>query len=349
MPSSSVWMSAPLATVAAMIGWIVVCCTLASRCKTLPDLRAGSGRGWAACPSPACPDPARRPASDGARAAPFGYSRRLALVAGHHVNLIDLHLTLQPGCGDFGHEATAQMLRHGLHVGRAQVQLQGDLPVREVQAHEVEAQHPHAQRLMVSGQHCPGEVVKAPDTGLAAIALPMRLGVVAPVADHCTAAAAGTAHALWPAVLAHEGEALGIVHQAGKVDQVRCSHDGRSSSREPVGCSRSSHHSRCPPNALPKPTTPEPDKSQKYLGGTIRAPARWGVAVTALRQKPGSTRLHVETQDSLIEAANAVIATGPYQHPAIPDHCDLNPDSPDGLASESPLRAVYQMNSETCA
>src|SRR5438046_1045704 len=116
---------------------------------------------------------------------------------------------------------------------------------------------------MVSGQRRAGEVVKAPGAGLTAIALPMRLGVVAPVADHRIAAAAGAAHALWPAVLAHEGEALGIVHQAGKVDQVRGSHDGRSSSREPVGCSRSSHHSRCPPNALPKPTTPEHDKSHR--------------------------------------------------------------------------------------
>jgi hypothetical protein len=27
-------------------------------------------------------------------------------------------------------------------------------------------------------------------------------------------------HAFWPAVLAHEGEALGVVHQAGQVDQA---------------------------------------------------------------------------------------------------------------------------------
>jgi hypothetical protein len=37
------------------------------------------------------------------------------------------------------------------------------------------------------------------------------LGVVAPVPDHRTAAAAGAAHALRPAVLAHEGEALGVI------------------------------------------------------------------------------------------------------------------------------------------
>src|SRR3982751_1124014 len=53
----------------------------------------------------------------------------------------------------------------------------------------------------------------------------MRLGVVAPVADYRTAAAAGAAHALRPAVLAHEGEALGVVQQPREVDQVRCSHD----------------------------------------------------------------------------------------------------------------------------
>src|SRR3954449_3928367 len=259
MPYSSVWMSAPLATVAAMIGWIVVCCTLASRCKTLPDLRAGSGREWVACPSPACPGPARRPACDGARTAPFGYSRRLALVAGHDVNLIDLHLTLQPGCWDFGHEATAQMFRHGLHVGWAQAQLQGDLPVREVQAHEVEAQHPHPQRPMVSGQRRAGEVVKAPGAGLTAIALPMRLGVVAPVADYPITAAPGTAHALGPAKLAHQREALGIVQQSREVDQVGCRHDRPGSLHE--GGSRSAaalmrSEVSCDGYPLPRPSTP---------------------------------------------------------------------------------------------
>src|SRR4051812_8985130 len=267
MPSSSVWMSAPLATVAAMIGWIVVCCTLASRCKTLPDLRAGSGREWVACPSPACPDPARQPACDGARTAPFGYSRRLALVAGHHVNLIDLHLTLQPGCWDFGHEATAQMFRHRLHVGRAQPQLQGDLPVREVQAHKVEAQHPHPQRLMVPGQRRAGEVVKAPGAVLAPITLPMRLGVVAPVADHRIAAATGAAHALGPAVLAHQREAFGVVQQRREIDQVDGWHDGDGSSQEPVSYSYSRLEARPPsaPRHGPHLTTPEADKSHSKI------------------------------------------------------------------------------------
>src|SRR4051794_39868716 len=72
------------------------------------------------------------------------------------------------------------------------------------------------------------EVVEASRTRLAAVALSMPLRVVTPVADHCGAGAPGATDALRPAVLAHEGEALGVVHQARKVDQVRCSHGGSS-------------------------------------------------------------------------------------------------------------------------
>ena len=47
----------------------------------------------------------------------------------------------------------------------------------------------------------------------------------------------------------------------------------------------------------------------------IHAPLRCGVAATALRQTPDSTRLIVETQANLFEAKNVVIATGPFHVP----------------------------------
>ncbi len=50
----------------------------------------------------------------------------------------------------------------------------------------------------------------------------------------------------------------------------------------------------------------------------IRAPVRCGPHVTALRQKPGAERLLVESNNALIEADNVVVATGPFQKPAIP-------------------------------
>jgi len=48
----------------------------------------------------------------------------------------------------------------------------------------------------------------------------------------------------------------------------------------------------------------------------IRAPVRAGVDVRRLRSGPGGFIL--ETSDTTIEAENVVIATGPYQQPAIP-------------------------------
>ncbi len=50
----------------------------------------------------------------------------------------------------------------------------------------------------------------------------------------------------------------------------------------------------------------------------IHAPLRCGLAATALRQTPDSTRLIVETQANLFEAKNVVIATGPFQVPVDP-------------------------------
>jgi hypothetical protein len=176
--------------------------------------------------------PARLPACGSARAAPFGNSRRLAFVPGHDVNFVDLHLAFERHLRGLGGQAAAQLLRHGLHVRPAKAQLLGDLLIGKVQAHEVEAQNPHTQRLVVPGQHRIGEIVEAGRTRLAPIPLPSRLRVVAPVPDHRRAAAPGATHALWPAVLAHEGEALGVVQQAGKVDQVRGSHGRLSSSKE---------------------------------------------------------------------------------------------------------------------
>jgi putative flavoprotein involved in K+ transport len=61
------------------------------------------------------------------------------------------------------------------------------------------------------------------------------------------------------------------------------------------------------------------DDIVRYIEGyacAIGAPIRCGVAATSLRQKPGSTRLVIETTAGRFEARNVVIATGPFQIPA---------------------------------
>jgi putative flavoprotein involved in K+ transport len=51
----------------------------------------------------------------------------------------------------------------------------------------------------------------------------------------------------------------------------------------------------------------------------IAAPVRCGVTVTRLRRRDGANGFVAETSDGPIEAANVVVATGPYQRALMPD------------------------------
>jgi hypothetical protein len=126
----------------------------------------------------------------------------------------------------------AKLLSHRLCFRGAQPKLLADLPVGEVQSHQVEAQHPHAQRLVVPGQHSAAQVVEPSLARLAQIALPVPLAVVVAVADHHSTVAIRTAPAIRPAMLTHKLEALGFVQQAREVDHVGCSHWGAASSKQ---------------------------------------------------------------------------------------------------------------------
>jgi hypothetical protein len=77
----------------------------------------------------------------------------------------------------------------------------------------------------MASQHRAGKVVEAPRARLAPISLPVRLGLVKAIADYGTATAGRATDTLRPAMLAHQGEALGIVDQRREVDQIRGSHD----------------------------------------------------------------------------------------------------------------------------
>jgi putative flavoprotein involved in K+ transport len=64
------------------------------------------------------------------------------------------------------------------------------------------------------------------------------------------------------------------------------------------------------------------DEIVKYLttyADFVGASVRCGVAVRALRRRDSSFGFVADTADGLIEAANVVVATGPYQRPIIPN------------------------------
>src|SRR5206468_11339152 len=95
----------------------------------------------------------------------------------------------------------------------------GDLPVREVEAHQVEAQDPHPRRLVMPGQRRAGQVVEAGAAPYAAVALAVRLDLVPAVAGDRGALAARAADALGPAVLPDQLEASRVIDQGRQVHQ----------------------------------------------------------------------------------------------------------------------------------
>src|SRR4051794_15714403 len=87
------------------------------------------------------------------------------------------------------------------------------------------------------GQHRAGEVVEASRASFAPIPLSVNLALIKAVSDHGIAAARGAVDTLRPAMLAYQGEALGIVDQRREVDQIRYRHI-RGSSRRVAGSRR---------------------------------------------------------------------------------------------------------------
>lgn len=72
------------------------------------------------------------------------------------------------------------------------------------------------------------------------------------------------------------------------------------------------------------------DEVVRFIDGYARridGPVRCGVNAMSLRQSGDARRLVVEAADSRLEAANVVIATGPYQEPAAPSFAAALPES----------------------
>ena len=91
---------------------------------------------------------------------------------GHDVHLVALDLAVELDLGLAHDDPLAELRGHDLGVVGVDTQLLGDLLVGEVQPHEVQAQHPDPQRLVMPGEDRPGQVVEPRPAGVAAISLP---------------------------------------------------------------------------------------------------------------------------------------------------------------------------------
>jgi hypothetical protein len=76
------------------------------------------------------------------------------------------------------YDATAQESGHLMNVVLVGIEFPSDLLVREIEPHQIQAQNPLAQRLMVMREDRIGQVAKVAITSLAVIALPFTLALM---------------------------------------------------------------------------------------------------------------------------------------------------------------------------
>jgi len=80
-----------------------------------------------------------------------------------------------------------------------EIEFLGNLVVREVEPHEIQAQYPHPQGLMMTGKDRVRHIVKTSLAGLAQVALPLGLGIVAPLLSNIKTIITWTKDTIWPA------------------------------------------------------------------------------------------------------------------------------------------------------
>ena len=139
----------------------------------------------------------------------------------HHIDFIAFHLAAERHLRLAFHDPFAQPRGHLLDIITIKIQLLSNLFIREIQPHEIEAENPDPQRLVMAGEDRAGQVVEAFLTGLALVALSLRLGRIVPLFRNPRRVAMGTGYTLGPAQLADRLEALMVVDEVLDVDHRR--------------------------------------------------------------------------------------------------------------------------------
>jgi len=80
-----------------------------------------------------------------------------------------------------------------------EIECLGNVVVREVEPHEIQAQYPHPKGWMMTGKDRVRHIVKTSLAGLAQGALTLGLGVIAPLLRKLKTLTAWTTDTVWPA------------------------------------------------------------------------------------------------------------------------------------------------------
>ena len=94
-----------------------------------------------------------------------------------------------------------------------QIELRGDLRIRESTSHEIPTQDPTSKRLMMASTDGVSQIVETSLPGLATVALTRGWRIVAPWFGDPRALTIGTRYPVWPASTTDGFKPLGVVDE----------------------------------------------------------------------------------------------------------------------------------------
>ena len=131
----------------------------------------------------------------------------------HHIDFVAFDFPRKHHLRLLRHDPFTQLRRHVVDTVFIQIQFPSDLPIRQVQPQEIQAQQPDSQRLMMARKNGVGEVIEIASTATAVIPLPAGLSLIpAPLGD-LRRVTTRTSDPGGPTQFSHRFKALLIVDQ----------------------------------------------------------------------------------------------------------------------------------------
>jgi len=99
-------------------------------------------------------------------------------VPGDYVNLVAFDRAFELWFGLEVNDTAAQLCGHLMHIVLVEIEFLSYLLIRQIEAHQIQAQNPLAQRLLMMSKDRIGQVVEIAITSFAVIALPLALALM---------------------------------------------------------------------------------------------------------------------------------------------------------------------------
>ncbi len=131
----------------------------------------------------------------------------------YHIYFIALNFPLQQWLWLLGHNAFPKLGSHLMGVGYSQVQFLGNLLIGEIQPHEIQAQNPNPQGLMMASENRAGQIVKTLPAVLALVPTTLGLGIVSALPGDALQTAFRAGYSLRPSYFTDFLVALGVIDQ----------------------------------------------------------------------------------------------------------------------------------------